>query len=179
MVSKTIPVNAIDKDLSTFGGRFRAERDRLKLKQADLCAKTGVSKVTQIKYESNERRPDVDYLVALAGLGFDLMYLLTGFRSSDALDPELQNLVEAYSDAPEAVRRAAFGVLLSPYARDVERARAEPGWYRHEVRGEGDLRYTQFRHSPTLQDGPAFPGRVEPPREDAGPKLRQSGDSED
>lgn len=179
MVIKTIPCNAADKDLSTFGGRFRAERERLKLKQTDLCARTGVSKVTQIKYESNERRPDVDYLVVLDRIGFDLMYLLTGYRRADALDPELQNLVEAYSDAPESLKEAVFGVLLSPYSRKVGYARAQPGWFRHEVRGEGDLRYTQFRANEDRRDGPAFPGRVEPPREEGGPALRQSGDTED
>lgn len=149
------------------------------LSQADFAAQAGVGRTTQLKYESGDGEPGAYYLYRLDVMDVDVRYIVTGYRQADSLDPELQNLVEAYSDAPEAVRRAAFGVLLSPYARDVERARAEPGWFRHEVRGEGDLRYTQFRNSPTLQDGPAFPGRVEPPRDDAGPKLRQSGDSED
>lgn len=150
--------------------------------QTELRTKTAVSKSAQLRYESGETSPDVGYLDLLDGLGFDLMYLLKGVRAAEALEPELQNLIEAYTDAPPDLRRAAFGVLISPFVRSMERARVEPGWYRHEVRGEGDLRYAQFRSEPPLtihEERPKFPGRVEPPREESGPALRQSGNKED
>lgn len=133
-----------------------------------------------MRYESGETSPDVLYLETLDGLGLDLMYLLRGVRAADALEPELQNLVEAYVDAPDAVRRAAFGVLLSPYARDVERARVEPGWFRHEVKGEGDVRFVKYQQGQLrpqiIHDGgepPRVPGQVLPPKllEEPGPQA--------
>lgn len=187
MVRKTVPVNRADKDIGTFGGRLWAERDRIGLKQADLCVRLGVSKTTQIQYEQNKSRPGVDYLVDLEGIGFDLMYLLTGVRGGDALSAEHQNLIEAYDDAPPDVKRAAFGVLLSPYARDVERARVEPGWFRHEVKGEGDVRFVQHKHdhpSPSIiHDGgtlPRVPGQVLPTKldEEIGPKVARGGEED-
>jgi transcriptional regulator with XRE-family HTH domain len=158
MVRKTVPVNRADKDFGTFGGRLWAERDRLGLKQADLCARLGVSKTTQIQYEQNKSRPSVDYLVELDGIGFDLMYLLTGIRGGDAMSAEHQNLIEAYDDASEPLKAAVFGVLMAPYSRDVASARAVPGWYRHELAGENDVRYQQATQPPrVLHDGPVKP----------------------
>lgn len=167
MVSKMEPVNAEISILGAFAERLVAERTRLKWSQTDLRARTGVGKLTQIRYEKGETSPGIDYLATLDGLGFDVMYLITGVRGSDSLDAELQNLVDAYSDAPDAVRRSAWGVLISPYSRDVERAKAQPGWFKHEVRGEHDARYKAREHiAPmTVQEkGPEsmFPGQIDP-----------------
>lgn len=113
MVRKSAPVNRADKDICTFGGRLWAERDRLGVKQAELCETLKVSKTTQIQYEANKSRPDVDYLVKISVLGFDLMYLLTGERGAGPLPAEHQNLIDAYEAVPEDLKRAVFGVLLS------------------------------------------------------------------
>lgn len=144
MVSKTTPVNISGKDLATFGGRLVAERERLRFKQVDVCVIAGVSKTTQIKYESNERRPDADYLERLAMRGFDVSYLLTGDRSSESMSVELQNLVDAYEDAAPALREAAFAVLLSPLLQQVRKSRVVPGFARHELSGENDVRYEKW-----------------------------------
>lgn len=144
MVSKTTPVNDESKDLATFGGRLIAERNRLRLKQVDTCLLGGVSKTTQIKYESNERRPDTEYLERLDRHGFDVLYLLTGSRSTESLTPELQNLVDAYQDAPLLLREAAFAVLLSPTLRRVRLSREVPGYARYELKGENDVRYQEW-----------------------------------
>lgn len=144
MVSETTPVNDEGKDLATFGGRLIAERNRLRFKQVDVCLFGGVSKTTQIKYESNERRPDSDYLERLERKGFDVLYLLTGTRSTESLTPELQNLVDAYQDAPLLLREAAFAVLLSPTLRRVRLSREVPGYARYELKGENDVRYQEW-----------------------------------
>lgn len=171
MVSKLEPVNREDSNIESFAERLVAERSRLGWSQTDLRARMGVGKLTQIRYEKGETSPGVDYLATLDDLGFDVMYLITGIRGSESLDSELQNLVDAYSDAPDAVKRSAWGVLISPYSRDVERAKAQPGWFRHEVRGESDPRYKGSEHTAprTAQElGPAsmFPGQVDPDQGD-------------
>lgn len=188
MVSKKTPVNDESVDLGTFCGRLVAERKRLGMTQTDLRTKTAVSKSAQMRYESGETSPDVVYLDLLDGLGFDLMYLLKGVRSGDALEPELQNLVEAYTDAVPELRRAAFGVLISPYIRSVERARVEPGWFRHELRGEGDARFAHYHQDHpgprVIQDTapklPRVPGQVFPPaQEETKPKTAKGGSEDD
>ncbi len=52
-------------------------------------------------------------------------------------------LIEAYEAAPELLRRAAFGVFLSPHKREWEMARKRPGYFKYEILGEGDVRYTK------------------------------------
>lgn len=146
MVSETTPVNRKQsKDLNTFGGRLSAERERLKLKQVDICIRTGVSKTTQIKYEASERKPDTEYLALIDAIGFDVMYIISGERSSSApMAPEHQNLLDAYEAAPEALRKAVFAVLLSPYKNEWGKARSIPGYFQHEILGEDDARYQKL-----------------------------------
>ena len=66
------------------GSRLREERDRLGLNQEGLGLLGGVRKQAQLLYEKDERKPDSDYLAAVAGAGVDVLYVLTGQRQ-DAL----------------------------------------------------------------------------------------------
>ena len=161
MVAKMKPVNVQSSNLETFSGRLVAERERLRLTQIELRERMGVSKASQIRYESGDSSPDADYLAELDAIGVDVMYLLTGVRRSDALSDELQNLVEAYMDADESTQQAVFGVLVARFSDDVRRARKTPGWYRHELAGEDDPRYGKYPPADLtplrLQDGPALP----------------------
>lgn len=151
MVRKNTPVNSKSSDLSTIGGRLWAERDRLKFKQLDLCLRTGVSKSTQIKYEAGENFPDVRYMSTLDKMGFDVLYILTGTRSTEAMSPIHQNLIEAYEDAPDTLKQAAFAVLLSPYLRDIDMSRNVPGYHRYIIKGEEDVRYEEH-HAQEMKD---------------------------
>lgn len=104
----------------------------------------GVSKTTQARYESGDNFPDARYLAELDRLKFDVLYIITGVRSSDALTAEHQNLIEAYEDAPHAVKIAAFGMLLTaylPFRRHIDDAMNIPGFNRYELAGEEDVRY--------------------------------------
>lgn len=145
MVRKIIPVNEEGKNLSTVGGRLAAERGRIGMTVQDFGIQCGVTKQTQIKYESNQNSPDTRYLSAAMTRGVDVMYVLTGIRSVEALPDEHQNLIEAYEAAPDPLRRAAFAVLVSPYLRKLDRAQHDPGFFQHELRGEADVRYQKSR----------------------------------
>lgn len=100
-----------DADRAPIGIRLVAERKRLKFLQADLISKAGISKPTQIDYETGRTHPNSIYLVFLYNLGFDVMYILTGVYSQSR--PEHQALIAAYQAAPEILRHAAFAVLYS------------------------------------------------------------------
>lgn len=141
MVLKKKPVNSESVELNTIGGRIVSERKKLGLSQVDLIVRTRVSKSTQIKYEAGTSYPDAEYLMTLDGIGLDIMYILTGLKTYDAMTDEHQNLIDAYADAPAVLKRAAFAVLLSPYVEEYKRAQDVPGYHRYEIKGEEDARY--------------------------------------
>lgn len=174
MSQKTKPFNSEIPNFRYFSERLVAERKRVGFSQADLRARTGVGKNTQVNYESGVSYPDAEYLAVIDGLGMDVMYLLTGVRSAGALDDEVQNLVDAYTNAGDATKAAVFGVLVTPYSEDARRARKEPGWFANEVRGDEDVRYVRSVDvepppMPTLHDAPdgmEIPGKLEQPDDD-------------
>lgn len=70
--------------MSTLGERLIEERKRFGLSQSAFGEAGGVQKRAQINYESGERRPDAAYLERLAEIGVDVLYVLTGRRSTAA-----------------------------------------------------------------------------------------------
>ncbi|GAA5784884.1 helix-turn-helix domain-containing protein [Chitiniphilus shinanonensis] len=70
--------------LVEIGVRLRAERDRLGLSQAALGLAVGVTNKTQSLYEKGERAPDAAYLSAVAALGMDVQFVLTGTPGAPA-----------------------------------------------------------------------------------------------
>ena len=92
--------------MSAVAERLKEERVRLGLNQDALAAAAGLKRNAQINYEKGERSPDSDYLVAVAALGVDVGYVLTGQQSRPV--PEgyisVQRVVEfGRFDAPEAL----------------------------------------------------------------------------
>lgn len=161
MVRKNIPVNKNQRDLFTCGGRLGVERERVGLTVQDFALQCGVTKQTQIKYEANQNYPDIRYLSACEGRGVDVMYVLTGARSTEAMSDEHQNLIEAYEAASDDLKRAAFAVLLSPWKKGyLDKPIKEPGYFQHQILGEDDVRYERFK-SPEK-----WPGRN--PQDEAG-----------
>ena len=82
--------------MSYFKDRLRAERKRLGLSQEKFAALAGVTKDTQLNYESGARKPDSDYLIAICGAGVDSHYLLHGTPSSDELTAEESELLLSF-----------------------------------------------------------------------------------
>jgi len=64
------------------GARLREERERLGLNQEGFGQLGGVRKQAQLLYEKDERKPDSDYLVAVAAAGVDVLFVLTYFVGS-------------------------------------------------------------------------------------------------
>lgn len=154
MVSKTNIVNTKILEFEDIGRRLVEERKLHKLTQTDLRVEFGIGKSTQLNYENGKTCPDVQYLKQLDSMGFDVLYIVTGRRNSDAMSDEHQNLIEAYEAAPEDLKRAAFAVLLSPWRRGLlDKPMKEPGYFQAQILGEESARYEQFR----LQEKPPIP----------------------
>jgi len=77
--------------------RLREERERLLLNQGLFAGKVGVSRMSQVNYESGKRSPDADYLQAAFEAGVDIGYVITGKRT----------------DAPDFFRMATIFLLES------------------------------------------------------------------
>lgn len=60
------------------GERIREERQRLGKNQTDFGGAGGVTKKTQMLYESGDRSPDASYLSDIATYGADIQYIVTG-----------------------------------------------------------------------------------------------------
>lgn len=95
--------------LTEIGGRLKEERDRVGLKQPALAALGGVSKTSQVNYETGKRAPDALYLAAVAAAGVDVQYVVTGVSS--ATGPEDAEFLRAYRNSQPEMRAAALRVL--------------------------------------------------------------------
>lgn len=94
--------------MSEIAIRLREERDRLGLNQTDFGAIAGVKRNAQMNYENGTRKPDADYLAAIASHGVDVGYLITGLPTitSAALQEELAALSSAWEAIVEALQEA-------------------------------------------------------------------------
>ena len=61
------------------GERLKEERLRLHLSQEELATLVNSSRRAQVRYESG-MPPGADYLAAVAAIGFDVLYIITGQR---------------------------------------------------------------------------------------------------
>ncbi len=86
--------------MSEIFSRLKKERERLKLNQQQLGAIGGVARNAQSHYESGTRLPDAGYFSAIASVGADVQYFLTGIQSgaihSNDLSTEESALVDNY-----------------------------------------------------------------------------------
>ncbi len=89
----------------TKGERLREERERLEFNQTDFAAIGGMKKLAQISYEQDKRSPDGEYFSAIAAVGADVQYIITGRRSGEMLPPRESALVENYRATDEKGKR--------------------------------------------------------------------------
>lgn len=83
---------------SSFEERLKTVRKTLGLTQAaasDLC---GVSRETWSRYESGKLSPGMEVLTALAKVGADINYILTGMEGTTEISAEEQELINLYRE---------------------------------------------------------------------------------
>lgn len=97
------------QDRSHIGERWRDERLRLGIAQADLAASVGASRRSVIDWEKGVAAPNAEALSAFGEVGADALYIITGRREQplSRLDDRerLRLAVEAVEDGLAAVRR--------------------------------------------------------------------------
>jgi transcriptional regulator with XRE-family HTH domain len=102
------------------GRRLREERERLGFNQIDFAGLSGTKRGTQYNYESGKRAPDALYLAAIAAVGADVNYILTGQKAhliseenpGYTLRPDqralLDNLEHCPKEDQDAIKRMAL-----------------------------------------------------------------------
>lgn len=102
------------------GLRLREERERLRLTQQQMADEAGVRREMWSKYERGVAAPGAAAFKALARLGADQLYILTGQRVPPnppiALLPDEQLLLEAYRALSAIEKRELLAALLSDKA---------------------------------------------------------------
>ncbi len=96
------------------------------MNQTQLGELGGVLKQAQIKYEKGERFPDAAYLAAIAAVGADVRYIITGERDGpppEALSADERVLLDRYRSSPPSLKDAALRVLLGGEPTPVKRAK--------------------------------------------------------
>lgn len=99
------------------GDRLKEERKRLKIAQSSIMERLGTTKKTIINWENGQSSPSADQIVLLERLGYDISYVLIGVRLVPIVNQDLSRQEEVllghYRSAPDALKNAALGVLLS------------------------------------------------------------------
>ncbi|MBC2658312.1 XRE family transcriptional regulator [Pseudomonas sp. MSSRFD41] len=95
------------------GDRLREERERLGFTQPAFGAIGGVQKLAQLKYEKGDRFPGADYLAAIARLGADVLYIVTGLHSAEALSEDESELVTLFRKAALPVKASILAGLAA------------------------------------------------------------------
>ncbi|KVH68805.1 transcriptional regulator [Burkholderia cepacia] len=103
---------------NSIGNRLKDERMRIGLSQAEFAALGGLGKQAQLNYESGARSPDANYLAALAKVGVDPLYVITGERAHPSTVPEDEAaLLEGFRQLNDvgrtAVQASINGFLLA------------------------------------------------------------------
>lgn len=120
--------------LQLFFERLREERDALGFTQEAMAEKAGISKRSYCAYEAGETAPSAKLLAALALMGVDVAYLLTGQRTggvSAPLPPRAVSegdriLLDNFHAAPSQVQagvKTALGAF-APGAGATRRSKA-------------------------------------------------------
>ncbi|WP_175742680.1 helix-turn-helix domain-containing protein [Burkholderia ambifaria] len=97
--------------MEIFGERLKAERKRLGLKQGELADRAGTTNVAQSRYESGDRSPDWGYLSAVAQVGVDVLYVLTGRHSTLELSVDEHVLLAGYRSLDAQGRAGVLGMI--------------------------------------------------------------------
>lgn len=92
--------------MDEFGERLKRERSRLGLNQTEFAALGAVKQRAQYQYEKGLRRPNSDYLSAIAAAGVDVGYLLTGEKATCVGNGDEQRIVSRFRTLDTRKREA-------------------------------------------------------------------------
>ena len=126
IVTIKLPVNIFGEFFVSIGARLREERERLGFTQPAFAELAGTTKKSQIDYEKDITQPKANYLAAIAEVGADICYIVTGKTSKEQKsDFEAEfDLVNVY----DVKISAGHGSICSGNAEPVSRLAFRKDW---------------------------------------------------
>lgn len=116
---------------------MRHERERLGLTQSDLAARIGLSRKSQVNYESGAREPDAGYLARLSELGADVNFIVTGAPAAGAVQRTAASPLDNFGARLREVRGertgAAFAAEVGISAQETAALEANEARPSHDV----------------------------------------------
>lgn len=100
-MQKTAHVNRKNADLHKIGQRLAEERKRLGYNQKDFGALGKAALRTVIDWEKGKTSPNSSFLAAIAEIGADILYIVTGKREKETLEPRENALIDNYRNSDE------------------------------------------------------------------------------
>lgn len=97
--------------IKQISARLAQERARLKLTQAKMASYAGVVMRTYVNYEAGSREIGGGALAQLAAVGADVLYILTGERSTTALSKDERVVLEGYRALDTRGRAGVLGMI--------------------------------------------------------------------
>ena len=94
------------------GSRLKEERKRLGFSQDGFADVAGITRRPYAEWEAGRTSPTGFQLAALANVGADVTYILTGEHSGGELTAEEKLMLDYFRAATPSIRRAAMGALL-------------------------------------------------------------------
>lgn len=91
---------------------IKEERKRLGFNQTYVAEKTGITVQSLINYEKGKRQPDLNVLIKMAEIGYDIRFVVTGQRDSNHLTNEEKFLLDKFRQTSKEKQTAVLGVLL-------------------------------------------------------------------
>ncbi|WP_210403661.1 helix-turn-helix domain-containing protein [Cellvibrio sp. PSBB023] len=110
-------------DIRMIGNRLKEERERLGYTQPVFAELAGAKKRTLIDWEKGVSSPTAVQLSALAEVGIDVVYVITGYRSAqaaqaDPLTNRERHLLDNYRHSKEEDKAAIERVALNAAAAE-------------------------------------------------------------
>lgn len=86
-------------DIQTIAKYIKSERVRLELTQTQMADLGGVSKATQLAYETGVTKPDAVYLSKIRKIGVDTELILSGTKRSPGINWQLiEEIIEIMAE---------------------------------------------------------------------------------
>ena len=128
-----------EKKFEDVGNRLEEERKRLDIKSKSAMAAFGDTAPSAYgNYADGIKLPSGAFLLAIASIGADVQYIITGIRSATALLADEQLLLERYRAAPAAGKQAILGAALGQQSPVVsQKYIGSVGQHIESVQGDG------------------------------------------
>ncbi|MFN4351289.1 MAG: helix-turn-helix domain-containing protein [Hylemonella sp.] len=118
---KTLQGNSPTARVDSMSLRITEERNRLGMTQTELASALGLSRNSVTLYEAGKHQPGAEALTGLHRVGIDVLYVLTGMRSVNAV-AEVLDIDRLALSLEEARRQMDLGKEVHSQREILQRA---------------------------------------------------------